>query len=133
MRAQLRRYGTDIAKWGFQGVETSWVWQKYHLLQPLRYVPHNNRLGAQGPAFLRIEKTSILSNGFCFELLVLADDDHCISNPPVPSFIFLEGVDVAFVGLGCNPSDRCNLSDRSINPPTQQTHCLAGHRDAPLE
>ena len=47
------------------------MWQKYHLLQPLRYEPHNNRLGAQGRAFLRIEKTSILSNGYCFELLVL--------------------------------------------------------------
>ncbi len=47
------------------------MWQKYHLLQPLRYEPHNDRLGAQGQAFLRIEKTSILSNGYCFQLFVL--------------------------------------------------------------
>ena len=110
------------------------MWQKYHLLQPLRYEPHNDRLGAQGQAFFEDRKNVHPVQRVLFPAVRLTHDDHCISNPPVPSFKFLDGVDVAFVGLGCNPSDRCSLSDRHVldHPPTQQTHCLAGYRDAPL-
>ncbi len=55
----------------------------------------------------------------------LTDDDHWISNPPVPSFKFVDGLDVAFVGFGCNPSDRCNLSDRHVlDHPPDATNAL---------
>ena len=32
------------------------MWQKYHLLQPLRYEPHNDCLGAQGQAIFEGRK-----------------------------------------------------------------------------
>ena len=110
------------------------MWQKYHLLQPLRYEPHNDRLGAQGQAFFEDRKDVHPVQRVLFPAVRLTDGDHCISNPPVPSFKFLDGVDVAFVGLGRNPSDRCNLSDRHVldHAPAQRAHCLVGYRDAPV-
>ena len=50
------------------------------------------------------------------------------SNAPVSTFKFVDGVHVAFIGLGCNLSDRHVLGP----PPTQQMHCLVDHRDAPV-
>jgi hypothetical protein len=45
------------------------VWQKYHLLQPLRYEAHNDRLGAQGRAFF--EDRESVHPGIVLQLIVL--------------------------------------------------------------
>ena len=45
------------------------MWQKYHLLQPLRYEAHNDRLGAQGQAFF--EDRESVHPGIVLQLIVL--------------------------------------------------------------